>query len=217
MRRILHPPVARVVGHMAKDELTEDACRRYPRATATPAPTPSQWGQFRPSPSPGPRPNGSMMSSASARPLRPKCGPETLESEFVGVERPVGVRRVPGSRRAGPLGEKRHAAREDQHAAASAVQLVAHVTADHDVASPCGLLPPDDDQVHRRRRPTREPLPQFRGQRAAVRGRSLVGPARGTAIDLIAPPNCVRRPAAAMATATEPPSRRYSADVQGST
>ena len=44
-----------------------------------------------------------------------KCGPETLESEFVGVERPVGVRRVPGSRRAGPLGEKRHAAREDQH------------------------------------------------------------------------------------------------------
>src|SRR5579871_2706142 len=45
--------------------------------------------------------------------------------------------------------------------------------------------------------------------RAVSRATSFVGPARGTAIDLIAPSNCVRRPAAAMATATEPPSRRY--------
>src|ERR1700733_2570155 len=67
-------------------------------------------------------------------------------------------------------------------------------------------------------RDSRTVAPSFAASALAVsRATSLVGPARGTAIDLIAPSNCVRRPAAAIATATEPPSRRCSADVPGST
>ena len=47
------------------------------------------------------------------------------------------------------LGEKRHAGGQDQHRAAGAVQLVADVTADHDVAGRCARLRTDHDQVHR--------------------------------------------------------------------
>jgi hypothetical protein len=54
-----------------------------------------------------------------------------------------------GSGRTPALREKRHAAREDQHRAAGAVQLVTHVTADHDVPGRCVRLRPDDDQVDR--------------------------------------------------------------------
>src|ERR1700733_142293 len=67
-------------------------------------------------------------------------------------------------------------------------------------------------------RDSRSVAPSFAASAPAVsRATSFVAPARGTAMDLISVPGCVRRPAAAMATATDPPSRRYWADVPGST